>query len=98
MSDTNMDEFISRLAEQIAGHIPHPVSLSVQRWDAKQIGSVLGVSAKTVVENYAPLPDFPEQYDLPTRSGTGHSRPRWVAAEILEWTEKYRKQKRKSPR
>lgn len=54
------------------------------RWlDADGVGAMLSVGGRTVLERYAPRPDFPK----PAR--VGH--PRWLASEITAWMERQRR-------
>lgn len=47
--------------------------------DAEEVGSLLGLAARTVLETVACRPDFPIR--LTMRPAT------WIAGEVLEWRE-----------
>lgn len=49
--------------------------------DAAEVGALLGVERRYVLERLAPRPDFPAPVSLPG------SHKRWKAGEILEWRE-----------
>lgn len=84
MTDT---ETIERIAVEVARRIRPQIEDDL--WDSECAGLYLKVSARTVAERFAPLPDFPKAIRLPTESG-GRGHPRWPAEEIRAWAKKYR--------
>lgn len=89
------ESIIDRLASAVAARISPAISLDVDLWDSEHIGAYLKRDARQVTERYAPLPDFPKAYRLPTPGG-GRGQPLWRACEIIEWAEKYREKSRKA--
>lgn len=53
-------------------------------WSTNTIAERVGLSRRYVEEKVVARPDFP----APLRPGGG--RPRWVAAEVIEWFERWR--------
>jgi predicted DNA-binding transcriptional regulator AlpA len=70
------------------------VPWELQAIGAAQVGLLLGLAARTVLETIACKPDFPER--LTMRPAT------WVAGEVLEWRDRNRvgmqKARAKKPR
>lgn len=92
MSD---DELIERIASAVAERI----SPSDGLWSARTIARYMDfvekdgkVSQRTVLERYAPHPDFPKAIRVPTVSG-GRGRPRWKESEIRKWWEKHKERR-----
>jgi len=77
------------LADEIAERLPQAIPMSIALWDSNTIAAYLKMSSRQVSEHIATLPDFPKAIRLPL--GKYGSRPRWKAAEVIEWVEKYQK-------
>ncbi len=86
MTDTAL---IDQLAAAVAARISPAIPLEFDLWSAAEIAAWLKVGTDQVLERYAPLPDFPKAIRLPTPDG-GRGRPRWKAAEVIAWAEKYK--------
>lgn len=83
----NTPDIIDDLAAAVARHINH-IPIEVDLWGTAEIAAYLKMSAKVVSERIVTLPGFPQAIRLPnTRGGRGH--PRWKAAEVIKWTERY---------
>lgn len=82
---------IDQLAEEIAERLRQAIPLSIALWDINTIAIYLKVSSRHAAERIVVLPDFPKAIRLPSRGGEGIGHPRWKAAEIIEWVEKYQK-------
>lgn len=54
--------------------------------DAKGVAKLLGCQPRTVLEDYALRPDFPER--IKRRPAA------WVAGEVVEWRESHRAERR----
>lgn len=89
----DVTELIEGVTNALLSKIPPTISLDIDLWDAKTIGSYLKVGARQVLERYSLLPSFPMAIRLPSFSG-GRSHPRWKAAEIVAWAEKFQEKKR----
>jgi predicted DNA-binding transcriptional regulator AlpA len=76
------DEIVQRLDALIAATRAASLPVAVRWLDAEGVGALLSISPRTVLERYAPRPDFPR----PMREG----HPRWKASEVLEWAERCR--------
>lgn len=87
LCDPNDETLIDRISHAIAERIAPAVPIDIALWDAETISAYLKVGKSQVLERYAPLPDFPKAIRLPSTGGRGH--PRWKAAEIIGWAEKY---------
>lgn len=61
-------------------------------WDAESVAAYLNVSVPTVLNRYAPRPDFPAAIRLPTAGSRGTAR--WQSGDIMEWAANYREKKR----
>lgn len=85
----NAPDIIEQLAAAVAACITPAIPLEIDLWSAAEIGAYLKVGSRQVLERYAPLPDFPKAIRLPTPSG-GQGNPRWQAAEVIAWAEKYK--------
>jgi len=81
-----MDELIEQLVHAIEAR---SMPLDMQIWDADGVAGYLKVSRRTVLELFAPRPDFPAAIRLPTRGG-GPGMPRWNAGQVMEWAESRR--------
>lgn len=81
------EELIIKLTDAIARLGAGSIPVEVDLWDADTIAQFLKVSKHQVMQRYAPLPDFPAAARLPAKGGKGH--PRWKAAEVIKWAEKY---------
>jgi hypothetical protein len=67
----------AKLDELIAVTKANSVPLREQWRDCHGIGALLDLAGRTVLEEYAPRPDFPK----PWRDG----QPRWNVGEVLDW-------------
>lgn len=90
----------TQVIDQLAAELAHRIRVSaipiqIDLWDAETIGLYLKVSAKHVLQRYAPLPDFPQPIRLPSEKRGGQ--PRWKAAEVIAWAEKYQEKRRTTP-
>jgi len=94
MSDITL---IDQLAAAVAARISPAIPLDIDLWSAAEIAAWLKVGTDQVLERYAPLPDFPKAIRLPTPDG-GRGRPRWKAAEVIAWAEKYKDSTGRGPR
>jgi ABC-type Fe3+ transport system substrate-binding protein len=79
---------LERLAAAVAERVAPRIPIEIDLWSASEIAAYLKLSERQVTERYAPLPDFPKAYRLPTPSG-GSGHPRWKAHEVIAWAERY---------
>lgn len=79
---------LERLAAAVAERVSARIPVEIDLWSAAEIAAYLKMSERQVTERYAPLPDFPKAYRLPTASG-GNGHPRWRAREVIAWAERY---------
>lgn len=86
-----MEELIDQLVQAIQARA---IPMDVDLWDADGVAGYLKVQRRTVLEVFAPRPDFPAAIRLPTR-GSGPGAPRWKASKVIEWAES-RQDRRKS--
>ena len=78
--DSNLVELVAvAVAAAMANY-----SQERELWDAKTIGTHMGVGHRQVLERYAPLPDFPKSIRVPVVGG-GRGQPLWKPAEIRKW-------------
>jgi predicted DNA-binding transcriptional regulator AlpA len=80
---------INELAEEIAERLRQAIPLSIALWDMSTIAAYLKVTQRHVGERIVCLPSFPKAIRLPSAKGNSH--PRWKAAEVIDWVEKYQK-------
>lgn len=89
-STSNDAEAIAqKLSELIDKRLKAPVPIEHAVWSTKEIGEYLLRPAQVVRESIVCLPGFPEAIRLPGTDGAGRSRPRWKAAEVIEWVESH---------
>lgn len=87
-----MEALIDQLVQAIQART---IPLDVELWDADGVAGYLKVSRRTVLEVFAPRPDFPDAIRLPTR-GSGPGAPRWKAMQIMDWAEGRQERRRMS--
>ena len=78
-----MEELISQLVQAIQARV---IPVELELWDADGVAGYLKVQRRTVLEVFAPRPDFPAAIRLPTR-GSGPGAPRWKAMDVIEWAQ-----------
>lgn len=79
MTDTIVDQLAAAIRQ--ASIIPSERRL----WDVEQIAAYVGVSASTVYRTMICKPGFPEAVKI-------EGGPlRWVAGEVMDWTERQRR-------
>lgn len=88
MSD-NASIDIDQLAAAIASHMSRRIPLAVDLWSHAEIAAYLKVEPRQVGDRYVLLPGFPRAIRLPSQ-GRGRGHPRYKAAEIIAWVEKYK--------
>ncbi len=74
---------LEELGEIIAKHIPPIVPADEVIWNADQCAAWLGVSKSLFLQEYAPLPKFPQSHRI--KMGEGYTHPRWKAKEVRDW-------------
>ncbi len=83
-----MNITIDQLADAVAERVRPAVPISEALWSYATIAAYLDSTADQVRENYANLPGFPQAYRFPS-GGKGRGHPRFKAAEVIKWAEKY---------
>lgn len=83
-TELTLETLAAALAERISPAIP----IEVDYWSAAEVAALLKITRARVLSIYAPMPDFPKAYRLPTPAG-GRGHPLWKAAEVVRWVEKY---------
>lgn len=77
-----LEELLIFLKDRIKDN---PVPLGQRLLGPDEVAEFLGVSKRSVLENYSLQADFPRTIKLPSKSANGQ--PRWKAKEIIAWVD-----------
>lgn len=90
LSTQARDELLLTILSEIKTTIRDCALDEKNLWTAERIGQYFGgMSKRTIMQNYACLPDFPTPLDMPNQKTL------WYASEVKEWATKHKKAKAK---
>jgi len=86
-------DILKQVHDTLAKLVRPSIPVEYDLWDSASIGAYLKMDDRQVMAQYASRPDFPQAIRLPMKDG-GKGRPRWKAAEVIKWVEKYQEKRR----